>query len=215
MPMWEPLWKKPVTAGLFWAGSKPRPLRVWPATARPTKSAVRRTRHHGWQKPINPKQYKPASSYLLTVHGEALASGELRAAACTDCHGAHTIVPPTDPGSKIAHQNIVKTCGQCHAEEAAIYQGSVHGKALAFGVREAPTCTDCHGEHPIRMPSEEGSSAWKGAITKTCSGCHASEKITLKFGLPPARVQTFLDSFHGLAGRAGRRRRRLRNERDG
>ena len=125
------------------------------------------------------------------------------AASCSDCHGAHDVYPPGDPKSSIAHQNIFSTCEKCHKQEVTQYEESIHGKAFLSGIREAPTCTDCHGEHTIRMPSDIKSSVWKGAITKTCAGCHASEKIAVKFGMPIDRVQTFLDSFHGLAGESG------------
>ena len=30
-----------------------------------------------------------------------------------------------------------------------MFETSVHGKAVAEGIREAPVCTDCHGEHTI------------------------------------------------------------------
>ena len=145
----------------------------------------------------------PAKSYLLTVHGAAIQNGNENAASCADCHSAHNIRPPADSFSTVSHNRIETTCGQCHPTEAAAFKSSVHGKALAVGVREAPTCTDCHGEHTIRPPGDRTSSVWKGAVTKTCSGCHASEKIIVKFGLPADRVQTYLDSFHGLAGQTG------------
>ena len=42
-----------------------------------------------------------------------------------------------------------QTCGRCHAQEARDVAASVHGKAMATGERDAPTCTDCHSEHKI------------------------------------------------------------------
>jgi cytochrome b subunit of formate dehydrogenase len=142
-------------------------------------------------------------SYSLTVHGQAVSQGNTKAAHCKDCHGSHDVRPPSDPSSSVAHRNIPHTCGNCHAKEAAQFRDSVHGKALARGVREAPACTDCHGEHTIRPPSDKTSSVWRGAITKTCTTCHGSEKITAKFGIPADRVQSFQDSYHGLAARSG------------
>ena len=47
------------------------------------------------------------------------------------------------------------------------------------------------------------STVWKGAVTRTCAGCHSSEKLTRKFGLPADRLATFQDSYHGLAGKGG------------
>ncbi|HYB90424.1 MAG TPA: hypothetical protein VEC38_05200, partial [Candidatus Binataceae bacterium] len=33
---------------------------------------------------------------------------------CWSCHGNHVILPPSDPKSSIAPQNLISTCGQCH-----------------------------------------------------------------------------------------------------
>ena len=41
--------------------------------------------------------------------------GSLKTAKCSDCHGAHDILPLADPRSRLSRANIVKTCGQCHA----------------------------------------------------------------------------------------------------
>lgn len=142
-------------------------------------------------------------SYRLTVHGEAQAIGQNKAAACADCHGSHAIRAPGEPGSKVNKANIAATCGACHKEEARQFRGSIHGAVLAKGLMQAPTCTDCHGEHTIRSPKNGSSSVYRGAITRTCAGCHASARITEKFGVPADRVQTFLDSYHGLAGKSG------------
>lgn len=150
-----------------------------------------------------PSRRTALESYRLTVHGQALAAGNTKAAACSDCHGAHDILPPGSRGSRVSRGAIAATCGACHRDEAAHFQASVHGRALAKGIREAPTCTDCHGEHTIRSPKEPGSSVWRGSVTRTCSGCHASERITTKFAIPADRLQTFLDSYHGLAGQSG------------
>lgn len=150
-----------------------------------------------------PDGHTALESYKLTVHGEAQALGVVKAAACADCHGSHEVRAPGDPASRVAKRNIASTCGACHTEEAKAFRASVHGSALAKGIREAPTCTDCHGEHTIRSPKEKDSSVWRGAITKTCAGCHASTRIITKFGMPADRVQTFMDSYHGLAGKSG------------
>ncbi|HTL15592.1 MAG TPA: cytochrome b/b6 domain-containing protein, partial [Patescibacteria group bacterium] len=77
---------------------------------------------------------------------------------------------------------------------------SVHGKALAAGHREAPTCTDCHSEHKI--VALKSSSSLK-ISAEVCSNCHASERMNTKYNLPPDRVKTFFDSYHGLAAQYG------------
>jgi cytochrome b subunit of formate dehydrogenase len=53
-------------------------------------------------------------SYFETYHGKASALGDTTKAKCYDCHGAHEILPPHDPGSLLYEDRIVETCAQCH-----------------------------------------------------------------------------------------------------
>jgi formate dehydrogenase gamma subunit len=39
--------------------------------------------------------------------------------------------------------------------------------------------------------------------TEVCSNCHASERMNTKYNLPPDRVKTFFESYHGLAAQYG------------
>ncbi|MFO0980252.1 MAG: cytochrome c3 family protein [Planctomycetota bacterium] len=54
-------------------------------------------------------------SYFDTYHGKASALGDTTKAKCYDCHGAHDILPPSQPGSHLSRNHIVATCGKCHA----------------------------------------------------------------------------------------------------
>jgi formate dehydrogenase gamma subunit len=142
---------------------------------------------------------KPSQSYTASVHGLALKAGRSGAATCTDCHGSHEVLPPTSPSSPLHYSKLAATCGECHSEAAADVQASIHGQAAAKGIREAPTCTDCHSEHKI-----EGLKGTSGKVAQhMCSKCHASERINTKFRLPADRVQTFFETYHGLAVQFG------------
>ncbi|MFI5395197.1 MAG: cytochrome b/b6 domain-containing protein [Candidatus Binatia bacterium] len=147
---------------------------------------------------------RPAEAYLQSVHARAVAKGK-HAAVCSDCHGSHDILSNTDPRSTILRANVPDTCGKCHADILATYRESVHGEALARGVSDAPLCTDCHGEHHILSPADASSpvSAMKVA-TETCGRCHASSRLSEKYGFDPQKVSAFRDSYHGLAARAGK-----------
>jgi len=69
---------------------------------------------------------------------------------------------------------------------------------------DAPVCTDCHEEHTIQSPKDPSSSVYPTVVAeKTCGQCHASEKITSKYTLPPDRLKTYFESYHGLAGKYG------------
>ena len=143
------------------------------------------------------------NTYLNSVHGRAYGRGISRAPVCTDCHGAHSLLPASDPDSRVYSRNVPSTCGACHADIAVLYEKSVHGRALRSGVNEAPACTDCHGEHEIRSPKDSRSPVSAASISQTCGGCHKAEKIVSKFKLPGDRVSTFEESYHGLAAKYG------------
>jgi len=53
-------------------------------------------------------------TYFQTFHGKVSHLGSDKTARCYDCHGSHNILPPSDPRSKLSHQNVVETCKQCH-----------------------------------------------------------------------------------------------------
>ncbi|HAH07659.1 MAG TPA: hypothetical protein DCM05_14245 [Elusimicrobia bacterium] len=160
---------------------------------------------HGGEKPAMPLAdgRSRTESYLATVHGEAEKKGNPKAAACADCHSAHSIRRAVEGATPISPENTPKTCGRCHAEESAKFMTSIHGQGLLKGIREAPGCTDCHGEHNIRRPAEKGATTSKAVIAMTCASCHESERLSAKFNIPADRVSTFAGSYHGLASKAG------------
>ncbi len=147
----------------------------------------------------------PSTGYAHTVHGRAiLERGNLDAASCSDCHGAHHISKPLNPQSPTNRMNIAATCSKCHGDIAAAYNQSIHGVALARGIDESATCTDCHGEHTILGPADPKSSVFATAISsETCARCHATERLTSKLGIPGNRVESYSQSYHGLAAEAG------------
>jgi formate dehydrogenase gamma subunit len=143
---------------------------------------------------------RQSESYGASVHGLALAQGRKDAATCSDCHDGHSILPPTSPSSPLHFSHLAETCGGCHDQEARDVEESVHGKAVAQGHREAPTCTDCHSEHKIVGLK---SSSPLRISADFCSNCHASERLNTKYNLPADRVKTFFESYHGLAAQYG------------
>jgi len=101
---------------------------------------------------------------------------------CSDCHGAHDILPPSDPSSRVFRINLPKTCLGCHADssrmarggkkpdDARTYLGSVHAhELLDRGNPRAPTCVSCHGVHGAAPPGA-------GDIDKVCGHCHTAER---------------------------------------
>ena len=139
-------------------------------------------------------------SYTTNAHGIALAAGNAAAATCKDCHGVHDVLAPTSMASPLHFTRQAETCGACHNKEAADVAASVHGRAAAAGKRDAPACTDCHLEHQLQT---EKSKSPLRVSEEVCGNCHASERINTKYKLPPDRVKTFFNSYHGLAAQYG------------
>ena len=147
---------------------------------------------------------RPYYAYQESVHGLLVESGDTGAAVCTDCHEAHGITRPNDPRSPIFRSRIPETCGGCHDAVYEEYRDSIHGKAAAAGITASPVCTDCHGIHSIRSPVDPDSSVSARAIARsTCARCHEGERISTEFGVPRQRVESYYDSYHGLAGALG------------
>ena len=147
---------------------------------------------------------QPFVSYQNSVHGRAVESGSQTAAVCTDCHGAHDILPANDASSLINKFNVPATCGKCHSAVQTAYVQSIHGQAIARGNGLAPVCTDCHGIHTIKEPTGTAMSDSDQSLTRdTCASCHQGVRLTQEFGVAGNRVSSYLDSYHGLASQGG------------
>ncbi len=138
-------------------------------------------------------------TFNSSAHAAALRAGRY-APTCVDCHSKHDIKGAMDPASPVSRKNLAKTCGMCHEEVVKDVMESTHGQAMARGVKEAPTCLDCHSDHKLET--------LKGATTlkiseQVCSRCHASQRMNSKLHIAGNRVSTFFESYHGLAAKLG------------
>jgi cytochrome b subunit of formate dehydrogenase len=147
---------------------------------------------------------QPFVSYQESVHGRAVENGSQSAAVCTDCHGAHDILPANNAASLINKFNVPATCGKCHNAIQTVFTRSIHGQAIARGNSLAPVCTDCHGIHSIKAPSDPNSPVSEQNLSiDTCARCHQGVRLTQEFGVVGNRVSTYNDSYHGLASQGG------------
>lgn len=62
-------------------------------------------------------------TYLETMHGKAYRLGYLKAAKCSDCHGAHLILGENDPNSSVGYRSLVTTCQKCHEDANERFTG--------------------------------------------------------------------------------------------
>lgn len=119
------------------------------------------------------------SEYLTSAHGRRLMAREdSGVATCLSCHGAHEILSPASPRSRVNRGNVPAMCAGCHADpqrmrssrirtdQMTAYQRGVHGRLLLeAGDRRVPTCADCHGIHGAVPPGV-------GEVANVCGTCH-------------------------------------------
>lgn len=138
-------------------------------------------------------------NYLESVHGVTWQGGGT-SAVCTDCHGDHDLKSASDPTSAINAQNLTRTCGKCHPDVADEYADSVHGRALAHGISDAPSCTDCHDEHLILDTEDPDCDvSFARQAHDTCGKCHEDPELAARYGLSPNVVEGYEDTYHGWA----------------
>jgi cytochrome b subunit of formate dehydrogenase len=141
------------------------------------------------------------AEHAHSIHGQELKKGNQAALECSTCHGAaHKVQIARSAAFRSAEPD---TCGMCHTDVADEYKRSVHYKAVAKGITQAPVCTDCHGEHSILPPSNAASPVNARNIRDTCGSCHGDVRLAREFGFPADRLVSFDASYHGMAARAG------------
>jgi hypothetical protein len=131
------------------------------------------------------------------VHLKAIASGNKKAAVCSDCHDPHTQRKITGDDGRLLPEGRVAvpgTCARCHAEIQAQYRQSVHGQALVDGNADVPTCIDCHGVHDIPDPT---TTAFRLASPRMCADCHTDAQKMKPYGLSTQVLRTYVADFHG------------------
>jgi predicted CXXCH cytochrome family protein len=126
--------------------------------------------------------YVDKATYAASLHGEL------------DCTSCHVGFKPDKHGvsETIGWLETAKlaACGNCHAGEFAMYQGSFHGTlVLTKDFSRAPLCADCHEAHNI---VNVNSLAFRKSTLALCTRCHRP------------REQTYLDGYHGKAFLLGR-----------
>jgi cytochrome b subunit of formate dehydrogenase len=82
--------------------------------------------------------------------------------------------------------NVTQECGVCHAEQAATFFDTFHGKATQLGSSVAAHCYDCHGTHAIHKPSDPRSTLGEAQAVATCRKCHAGATAGFTGYLPHA-----------------------------
>lgn len=142
--------------------------------------------------PAQPGHETAAQAYATSVHGLSRRQGASAAAACSDCHGSHYMVPVKSLESPVFKLNLPATCARCHSNPgltktyeikyplaASQYLDSIHGRGLLkMGLIVAPSCNDCHGVHDIKRSVYPSSPINRANVAKTCGKCHLGVEKT-------------------------------------
>jgi hypothetical protein len=139
-----------------------------------------------------------------STHGRLLKEGETEAPNCHDCHSTHSVMRSDNPLSTVHPDNLQKTCGACHTNEAApiICEAALdfargdttalerislpsalamlttrlkgHGKTDFGCSYSTKNCTNCHTD----VTKHSGSTQQ----APVCSKCHDMQRSSLLFG---------------------------------
>lgn len=143
---------------------------------------------------------EPGKMYSKSVHGQLVGKGDDHAATCTSCHGIHDIKNRIQVESKISSINIPNTCIKCHKQVTEDYLQSIHWIGVKKGIRESPSCNDCHSEHSINaINTEDKRAEIKKIQDNTCLQCHQNLLLAQRYGLEGGNALNYQDSYHGLA----------------
>ena len=135
----------------------------------------------------------------------AIEKGSKKAAVCTDCHGAHEILPANDPKSPIYKFNVPATCGKCHTRDrnrpsCRAFTGRPSRAATGWR-RSARIATESTPSRRTSTPTpglgaEHCAQTPAPAATKACGSRRSS-------ACPETACPAYLDSYHGLASEGG------------
>jgi formate dehydrogenase gamma subunit len=152
-------------------------------------------RCHADKKIVHEKQ-EFVLKYKESIHGKVIP--------CSGCHTGHKVLRASDPNSSVARRNISHTCAKCHGEISRNYSGSDHGKSFASGFEQAPTCTDCHGEHDIFKVTSSKSKISRSNEIKICLRCHLDNPdVRQRMTHTSSFISSYEKSVHGRLYHAG------------
>jgi cytochrome b subunit of formate dehydrogenase len=115
---------------------------------------------------------------------------------CTSCHGAHEILPHTDPASSINRNNVSHTCQKCHTRIEEVHRKVIRGRLWEEEPHKVPVCVDCHSPHKIRNVFYP-----QGMANKDCLTCHEKPDLTME--RDGATVSLYVDEHDYLVSSHG------------
>ncbi len=142
------------------------------------------------------KPLTPAGTRMtLFVNQSDLAQSRHARVACVQCHTGGTI-STLRPCSTMTQP---VDCSICHAEVVTQYRESTHGRLVAQGSPDAPTCGECHSPHRTLGKNDSSSPTFSRNVPALCGKCHRSgQKAALRYkGKEDHAVEHYTESIHG------------------
>ena len=150
-------------------------------------------------------------TYSQNIHGQ-------KGLTCAACHGGDASSDDPERAmsraagwkGKIERKQIPELCASCHSDAERMkkynpglrvdqfqqYKTSVHGQKWAKSDTKVAVCTDCHGVHDLRAPSDPRSSVHPTNIATTCSHCHADADYMKSYGIKTDQFANYQQSVH-------------------
>ena len=152
-----------------------------------------------------------AETFSQNIHSQ-------KGLTCAACHGGDPTSDDPEKAmsrsagwkGKIERRQIPELCASCHADTVRMkqynpglrvdqfqqYKTSVHGQKWAKGDPKVAVCTDCHGVHDLRAPSDPRSNVHPTNIATTCSHCHADAEYMKPYGIKTDQFANYQQSVH-------------------
>lgn len=109
---------------------------------------------------------------------------------CALLKGAPAQVAPAPAKSSVSQEEMARL----YPKEYNDWKGSVHGAAYLAGNKDAPGCTDCHGDP---AGGEIQTAAFRLQIPARCARCHADAALMAKYNVPADTYDSYRADYHG------------------
>ena len=105
-----------------------------------------------------------------------------------------TSLPKPTASAPALSQVTLEEWAQRYPAEYNDWKDSVHGVAYLAGNKDAPSCTDCHGDPAT---GEIQTPAFHLEIPSRCARCHSNETVMSKYGVATDVYDTYRADYHG------------------
>ena len=152
-----------------------------------------------------------ADTFSQNIHSQ-------KGLTCASCHGGDDASDDPEKAmsraagwkGKVERKQIPELCASCHSNAEMMkkynpslrvdqfqqYKTSVHGQKWAKGDSKVAVCTDCHGVHDLRPPSDPRSTVHPTNIAATCAHCHADAEYMKPYGIRTDQFAEYQQSVH-------------------